>query len=110
MRLKTTKEQTKKLIDLGFKMPNEIDNIFIGLNGEYLSFFDETEIGSIIKVIDNYSLDYIISIFTELYNDDYILDYINKQYCLILYDDQIVENELIDVFVNAIVKIKEKEG
>ena len=70
MKTETTKEQTKRLIQLGCQQPDEVDNWILDmLTQDHLSYYDED---SCIRVLKNYTIGEVLKYFISVLSHYFI--------------------------------------
>lgn len=106
MKTETTKEQTKRLIQLGCPKPEEVDNWLLDmLTQDHLSYYDED---SCIRVLKNYSIGEVLQYFISVsQHRKYKIIFDGVKWSMET-DETIIENdEYIDLLVNGVEKLME---
>ena len=106
MKTETSKEQTKKLIQLGCPKPEEVDNWILDmLTQDHLSYYDED---SCIRVLKNYTIGEVLEYFISVsQHKKYKIVFDSVKWSIEI-DETVIENdEYIDLLVNGIEKLME---
>ena len=106
MKTETSKEQTKKLIQLGCPKPEEVDNWILDmLTQDHLSYYDED---SCIRVLKNYNIGEVLEYFISVsQHKKYKIVFDSVKWSMEI-DETVIENdEYIDLLVNGIEKLME---
>lgn len=106
MKTETSKEQTKKLIQLGCPEPEEVDNWILDmLTQDHLSYYDED---SCIRVLKNYSIGEVFKYFMSVnQHKKYKIVFDGVKWSMEI-DETVIENdEYIDLLVSGIEKLME---
>lgn len=108
MKTETTKEQTRRLIQLGCPAPPEIENWLLDiLTQDHLTYYDED---SCIHVLRNYTLGEVYTRFLSMCrHKSYNIDYVGKKWMLKIdgIEDVLENEEHIDLLVDGIEKLME---
>ena len=106
MKTETSKEQTRKLIQLGCPKPEEVDNWILDmLTQDHLSYYDED---SCIRVLKNYSIGEVLEYFISVsQHKKYKIVFDGVKWSMEI-DENVIENdEYIDLLVSGIEKLME---
>lgn len=108
MKTETTKEQTRRLIQLGCPTPPEVENWLLDiLTQDHLTYYDED---SCIRVLRNYTLGEVYTQFlSKCQHKSYNIDYVGKKWMLKIdgVEDILENEEHIDLLVDGIEKLME---
>ena len=106
MKTETSKEQTRKLIQLGCPKPEEVDNWILDmLTQDHLSYYDED---SCIRVLKNYSIGEVLEYFISAsQNKKYKIVFDGVKWSMEIDETVIENNEYIDLLVSGIEKLME---
>lgn len=106
MKTETTKEQTKRLIQLGCQQPDEVDNWILDmLTQDHLSYYDED---SCIRVLKNYTIGEVLKYFISVsQNRRYKIVFDGVKWSMEINEETIENEEYIDLLMDGIEKLME---
>lgn len=106
MKTETSKEQTKKLIQLGCPKPEEVDNWILDmLTQDHLSYYDED---SCIRVLKNYTIGDVLEYFISVsQNRSYKIIFDGVKWSMEINEEIIENEEYIDLLMCGIEKLME---
>lgn len=106
MKTETTKEQTRRLIQLGCPAPPEIENWLLDiLTQDHLSYYDED---SCIHVLRNYTLGEVFKYFMSVVqNRKYKIVFDGVKWSMEINEETIENEEYIDLLMDGIEKLME---
>ena len=106
MKTESTKEQTKKLIQLGCPVPPEVENWQLGtLTQDYLTYYDKD---SCIHVLRNYTLSEVLDYFISVgQNKKYKVIFDGLKWYMETNEETIKNKEYIDLLIDGIEKLME---
>lgn len=106
MKTETTKEQTRRLIQLGCPAPPEIENWLLDiLTQDHLSYYDED---SCIHVLRNYTLGEVFKYFMSVVkNRGYKIIFNGVKWSMEINEETIENEEYIDLLMDGIEKLME---
>ena len=106
MKTETTKEQTKRLIQLGCPAPPEIENWLLDiLTQDHLSYYDED---SCIHVLRNYTLGEVFKYFISVnQNRKYKIIFDGVKWSMEINEETVENEEYIDLLMDGIEKLME---